>query len=322
MSSLRSHRSSSDLDLIQWNSQNSILKACISETTEVELELRRRGGRLAKRNGKLLTSQNELIGPLRSVSFSAFDMELVRGEPSLRRQWIDSVILQLEPVYYDLIKRYGRLIRQRSNIWKKITFKSKSERDFLLDAFDEQMALVSTRIHKRRHRALQKLEPISQYWQRYLSGGLEDVHLKYKPGSFIEVENTEDTVRFSIEDQLRQQRFQEEKIGQCKVGPHRDEIIFSMNETPLRRFGSSGQQRTLVLALKLSELELLNSIFGEPPLLLLDDVLAELDPKRQQLLLEAIGTTHQCLVSATHLESFDGAWKNESQILEPKSLSS
>ena len=84
---------------------------------------------------------------------------------------------------------------------------------------------------------------------------------------------------------------------------------------PARRYGSAGQQRTLVLALKLAELELVGSVLGEPPLLLLDDVLAELDPERQQLLLEAVGEGHQCLVSATHLGAFSGGWQAESQVV-------
>jgi DNA replication and repair protein RecF len=84
---------------------------------------------------------------------------------------------------------------------------------------------------------------------------------------------------------------------------------------PARRFGSAGQQRTTVLALKLAELELVSQVVGEPPLLLLDDVLAELDPGRQGLLLESVGEGHQCLVSATHLEAFSGGWRQCSQVV-------
>ena len=107
-----------------------------------------------------------------------------------------------------------------------------------------------------------------------------------------------------------------ERLGKCSVGPHRDEIIFSLNEMPARRFASAGQQRTIVLALKLAELELVGELHGEAPILLLDDVLAELDPYRQLLLLEAVGDSHQCLVSATHLDAFEGAWKNQSQLID------
>jgi DNA replication and repair protein RecF len=99
------------------------------------------------------------------------------------------------------------------------------------------------------------------------------------------------------------------------VGPHRDEVELLLAEQPARRYGSAGQQRTLVLALKLAELELVQQVVGEPPLLLLDDVLAELDPQRQGLLLDAVGDGHQCLVSTTHLDAFTGGWRQHCQVV-------
>ncbi|MEC7249230.1 MAG: DNA replication and repair protein RecF, partial [Cyanobacteriota bacterium] len=110
------------------------------------------------------------------------------------------------------------------------------------------------------------------------------------------------------------------RLGSCRVGPHRDEVELVLNGTAARRFGSAGQQRTIVLALKLAELELVGELCGHPPLLLLDDVLAELDPRRQLALLEAVGDTHQCLVSATHLDAFEGGWRQHSQILKADHL--
>ena len=141
------------------------------------------------------------------------------------------------------------------------------------------MALVSTRIHRRRLRALRRLEPIACRWQSHLSAGSEQLHLAYQPGSRLEEEEAEEPWRLSIEEQLRQQRGEEERLGSCRVGPHRDEVALQLGGTPARRFGSSGQQRSLVLGLKLAELELVTQLFGEAPLLLLDDVLAELDPQ-------------------------------------------
>ena len=129
---------------------------------------------VARRNGNAGTPL-DLIGPLRCVGFSALDLDLVRGEPALRRQWLDRVVLQLEPVYSDLIGRYGRLLRQRSQIWRRFGNYGIEERGSLLDAFDMQMALVSTRIHRRRLRALNHLEPIAQRWQSHLSRGQKNL---------------------------------------------------------------------------------------------------------------------------------------------------
>lgn len=322
LGSLRSHRSSQDSDLIHWDSSRALIKATCADQELLELELRRRGGRQAKRNGKPLQRQLDLIGPLRCVGFSALDLPLVRGEPAMRRQWLDRVVLQLEPIYADLISRYGRLLRQRAQFWRRGGLSSGMEPQVLLDSFDSQMALVSTRIHRRRLRALARLEPMAAVWQERLSEGREHLQLRYLPGSELIGEEAEESWRLAIEQQLQQQRSEEERLGSCRVGPHRDEIEMQINGNAARRFGSSGQQRTLVLALKMAELQLVSELCGEPPLLLLDDVLAELDPTRQLALLEAVGETHQCLVSATHLEAFEGAWREQSQILNANSLRS
>ena len=320
LGSLRSHRCSQDRDLIQWDKPLAQLRAGLEDGDRLELELRRSGGRQARRNGKTLERQLDLIGPLRCIGFSTLDLELVRGEPALRRAWLDRVVLQLEPVYADLISRFSRLLRQRSQLLRQKSRSSMGERHALLDAFDVQMALVSTRIHRRRQRALQRLQPIAQRWQAYLSAGTEALELRYQPGSRLEEEEAEEPWRLSIEEQLRAQRSEEERLGSCRVGPHREEVGLMLGGTPARRFGSAGQQRSLVLGLKLAELELVTQLFGEPPLLLLDDVLAELDPSRQRLLLDAVGNDHQCLVSATHLDGFDAGWRAQSQILNPGDL--
>jgi DNA replication and repair protein RecF len=116
-------------------------------------------------------------------------------------------------------------------------------------------------------------------------------------------------------DKIQQRATAEMHQGTTLVGPHRDEIELIINDTPARQYGSQGQQRTLVLALKLAELQLIEEVIGEPPLLLLDDVLAELDPSRQNQLLDAIQDRFQTLITTTHLGSFDSQWLNSSQIL-------
>ncbi len=321
LGSLRSHRASNDQDLINWEQDTAFIRAIVNEGESLELELRRKGGRQARRNEKLLSRQLDLVGPLRCVGFSALDLVLVRGEPALRRNWLDKVVQQLEPIYCDLISRYSKLLRQRSQLWRQWRNEVLTKnRDGVLDAFDIQMALVSTRIHRRRSRALRLLEPIAATWQARLSKGKEVLQISYLPGSTLDGQEEEKSWRLSIEKQLMLQRDDEERLGSCKVGPHRDEIEFVLNGVPARRFASAGQQRTLVLALKLAELELVTQLHGEAPLLLLDDVLAELDPNRQLLLLEAVGEKHQCLVSATHLQAFEGDWQKSSQVIDAEFL--
>tara|TARA_Y100001968_G_scaffold307355_1_gene325114 strand:- start:1123 stop:2148 length:1026 start_codon:yes stop_codon:yes gene_type:complete len=320
LSSLRSHRSNRNQDLIYWDQDKAFLTARIEDDQKLSLELNRKGGRKAYKNEKLLTRQIDLLGPLRSVGFSALDLELIRGEPSLRRNWLDRVVQQLEPIYSDLMGRFSRLLRQRSQLWRNLSLKSNKDQNILLDSFDMQMALVSTRIHRRRRRILNRLLPIAANWQEYLSNSKEQLNIQYLPGSKLEGEESERLWREGIERQLLEMRSEEEMTGHCRVGPHRDDVQFLVNGVDARRFGSAGQQRTVVLALKLAELELIESVYGNSPLLLLDDVLAELDPTRQLLLLDAVGQKHQCLISATHVESFEGEWVRNSQLMQLESF--
>ena len=320
LSSLRSHRSNRNQDLIFWEEEKAVLIAMTDDEQKLSLELNRKGGRKAYKNEKLLNRQIDLIGPLRSVGFSALDLELIRGEPSLRRNWLDRIVQQLEPIYSELISRFSRLLRQRSQLWRHLSIESPKDRNDLLDAFDMQMALASTRIHRRRRRVLNRLHPIALRWQQHLSNSKEQLNISYLPGSQLEDEECEQIWRQSIETQLLQMRSDEEKTGHCRVGPHRDDVMFLVNGVDARRFASAGQQRTIVLALKLAELELITTLYGRSPILLLDDVLAELDPKRQLLLLDAVGQKYQCLISATHLESFEGDWKRNSQLMQLESF--
>jgi DNA replication and repair protein RecF len=313
LGSLRSHRTGSDRDLIRHGQSRALLRARTSEDDTLQLELRRQGGRQASRNGKVLERQQDLLGSLRCVGFSTLDLELVRGEPAVRRQWLDRVVLQLEPLYGDLLSRYGRLLRQRSQLLRRGL--GGPSLDVLLDSFDHQMALIGTRLHRRRHRALQRLAPLATTWYSRLSGAREILQLLYRSGTALEGEEAEEPWRAALGSQLAAQRQEELRLGQCGVGPHRDEVALLLGEQPARRYGSAGQQRTLVLALKLAELQLVEEVVGQPPLLLLDDVLAELDPHRQQLLLEAVGEGHQCLVSTTHLEAFTGGWRQHCQVV-------
>ena len=226
LSSLRSHRSNRNQDLIYWDQDQACLSAMIEDDQKLSLELNRKGGRKAYKNDKLLTRQIDLIGPMRSVGFSALDLELIRGEPSLRRHWLDRIVQQLEPIYSDLIGRFSRLLRQRSQLWRNLSLESSKDKNILLDSFDMQMALVSTRIHRRRRRILDRLLPIASSWQQHLSNSQEKLDITYLPGSKLEGEESERLWSESIERQLLEMRSEEEITGNCRVGPHRDDVQF------------------------------------------------------------------------------------------------
>jgi DNA replication and repair protein RecF len=151
---------------------------------------------------------------------------------------------------------------------------------------------------------------------QHLSGGREQLGLAYAPGTEVEAALDDNHWHQRLLLQLQRQRPLDRRLGSTSVGPHRDDLRLLLDAEPVRQLGSAGQQRCVVLALKLAELELVEQVSGLTPLLLLDDVLAELDPERQARLLAAIGDRHQCLVTTTHLLGCDDAWRRNAQIVE------
>lgn len=190
-----------------------------------------------------------------------------------------------------------------------------------LAVWDAQLATIGARVIRRRARVLERLAPLAQAWHHEISGSTEQLEIHYAPNvaAYITMSTAErddpEQVRQAFLAKIEQRAIAEQHQGTTLVGPHRDEVEFTINQTPARQYGSQGQQRTLVLALKLAELKLIEEVVGEPPLLLLDDVLAELDLNRQNQLLDAIQDRFQTLITTTHLGSFDAQWLNSSQIL-------
>jgi len=314
LSQLKSSRAFSDKDLIKNDSEFSNIYAEIDNEVNLRINLLRKGGKKIYINDCLQKKQSEIKNFIRSVCFSSGDINIVRGEPSYRRMWLDKVVFQLEPVYFELTARFNRLIKQRSHFWRSNIFKNNGS-DSLLDSYDSQIATIGTRIYRRRRRAIEKMTPYVEYWHNHLSGSKEKINLNYL--SKIEISHYEDEKKIISEyiEKLLDQRSLEEITGKCNVGPHRDDIEFFINNFSLRKFGSSGQQRTMILALKLAEIDLLRNTLFLNPIFILDDVLAELDLDRQKILLDSVGKKSQCFISATHLDSFNKEFVENSQLI-------
>ena len=286
----------------------------IDFTDNLKVNLFRKGAKKIYVNDSLLKKQSEIKNYIRSVCFCSNDINIVKSEPSYRRTWIDKVVSQLEPVYVELIHRYNRLLKQRSYFWRSES-SPKNQSLEVLESFDIQMSLISTRIFRRRRRALNKITPYVEYWHNHLSKSKEQIAINYLSGLENINQEEEEVIREKIAEQLQNQRSIEALTGKCNFGPHRDDIEFLINNISLRKYGSSGQQRTFILALKMAELDLLRNIIKLPPLLILDDVLAELDITRQNLLLNSVGKDSQCLISATHIDKLNQSFLSSSQMI-------
>ncbi|MBW4634590.1 MAG: DNA replication/repair protein RecF [Iphinoe sp. HA4291-MV1] len=336
LATLRSHRMARDRDFIQDGEIAAMLVATVERQTGVSdltLTLRRNGRRTVALNGETLRRQMDFLGVLNAVQFSSLDLDLVRGGPESRRNWLDTLLIQLEPVYAHILQQYNQVLRQRNAFLKSTlqhqspqqeqpvqvqSFSTQTPQHSELDIWNAQLATMGTRVIRRRDRAIQRLAPIASAWHASISGRTEILELKYSPNVALE-QNHPEQIQQAFLDKIQQRAVAELHQGTTLVGPHRDEIELTINQTPARQYGSQGQQRTLVLALKLAELQLIEEVVGEPPLLLLDDVLAELDPSRQNQLLNAIQDRFQTLITTTHLGSFDSQWLNSSQILSVNS---
>lgn len=325
LSMLKSHRTSRDRDLVQDGQTTAQITAAIDRGVgphSVKMTLRSSGRRTSILNGETLKRQTDLLGTLNTVQFSSLDLDLVRGGPAYRRGWLDGLLVQLEPFYAHLLNQYGRVLRQRNALLRKAdrdeTGLPLGDLSASLAVWDAQLAALGTRLIRRRARALERLTPLAQSWHELISGQREELQIVYRPSVAREEPRlwTEpEGLQSAFFDKLKQRAIAEQVNGTSLVGPHRDEIEFLINATPARQYGSQGQQRTLVLALKLAELKLIDDVIGEPPLLLLDDVLAELDLNRQNQLLEVIQTRFQTLITTTHLSAFEADWLKSSQIL-------
>ena len=324
LATLKSHRTSRDRDLIQEDAAQGQIKATVDRDlgpATMALVLRHGARRTAILNGEKLKRQLDFLGALNAVQFSSLDLDLVRGGPGERRVWLDTLLAQLEPIYAYILGQYMQALKQRNALIRKL-YGDDDVPAPLPDAtqlalWDAQLAALGTRVIRRRSRAIARLAPIAQRWHQAISGQREDLKVRYAPNVPLESDDPEQ-IQGAFLEKIQQRAVAEQHQRTTLVGPHRDDIDFSINATPARQYGSQGQQRTLVLALKLAELELIDEVVDDPPLLLLDDVLAELDLNRQNQLLETIQDRFQTLITTTHLGAFDAQWLNSSQILTVK----
>lgn len=322
LATLKSHRTSRDRDLVQQDQPVAQISASVRRElglADISLVLRQAGRRTAILNGEKLRRQLDFLGTLNAVQFSSLDLDLVRGGPGERRDWLDTLLIQLEPIYAHILSQYNQVLKQRNALIKQSYGDDSGESGPAIDAtefalWDAQLAALGTRVIRRRARAIARLAPIAHQWHQAISGQREDLQIHYQPNVPL-VEDDPAVIQGSFLEKIQQRAIAEQHQRTTLVGPHRDDIEFAINDTPSRQYGSQGQQRTLVLALKLAELHLIDEVIGEPPLLLLDDVLAELDLSRQNQLLEAIQDRFQTIITTTHLGAFGSQWMTSSQIL-------
>ena len=251
---------------------------------------------------------------LKTVLFSSSDLLLLRGAPQDRRDWLDRAISQIYPAYDDRLNKYDKIRIQKNNFLKECA-KTGKENDELLAVFNEQLSITGSNIIYIRKKYLNEIEKLAQIKHKTISDN-EALSIRYG-NSFLgtngELEDI-NTIQELFKKSLDERKTEEIRRCQACVGPHRDDIIFYINNQEATKFASQGQQRTIVLALKLSELDIITQKTGEEPILLLDDVLAELDDIRQNYLLKSINKNTQTIITSVDTILFEDEFLKDVQI--------
>jgi DNA replication and repair protein RecF len=294
LGSPRSFRTSRLPELVKHGEQQAQIRGCVA-SGGIENELRlviEPGGRKVEIDGKAVHKASELHGKLNAVVFSPDDTGMVKTGPESRRRYLDRAVYIGDIGYLHCWHAYQRVLKQRNHLLKNA---DKSG----LDIWTEKLAESGAEVIERRLRFVTVLDGKLQKYYATISGGNETSRLSYQP------EGVASSERGSIRDQLLElfQRHQrsDERYGTTTAGPHRDDLMFVLDERPLKAFGSQGQQKSFVLALKMAEMDNLNDTFGEAPLLLLDDMSSELDACRNHNLMEFL-TTRKIQVFITTTE--------------------
>lgn len=303
-----SHRTSSEEELMKLNCQESLVSLAFSSFTgehEVRIKKYLQAGRMKKEIllDRVKVKPKEHYGSLNVVMFSPEDLQLVKGEPALRRRFLDMQISQTDPLYYDLLVKYNRVLLQRNRLLKGIREGLAQAKQLL--PWDEEFVQLAAALVSRRLQALKKLHSIASSNYASISNNKEKLTVKYE----LKANNGE---LLYPEEELAWAEFYREKLlarqqvdilrGNTGIGPHRDDLILLLDALSLRAFGSQGQQRSCALALKLSQLEYVRQEIGEFPVLLLDDVMSELDNERRAHLLQFIDGRVQTFITVNDRE--------------------
>ena len=244
-----------------------------------------------------------LIGHLNAVMFSANDLEIVYGAPSVRRRYLNILISQTDREYLGAIQRYERVLRQRNHLLRQI--RDGSARVNELAFWDDELVKEGICIMAQRHATVRMLSEGANPMYARLSGGSETLAVSYQPN--VALPDGSDISRESIAElistKLKEQRRQELARGITVTGPHRDDLTLTLDGMEAAAFASRGQTRTAVLALKLAEAEYMKRRRGQEPVILLDDVLSELDAARREQVLRHAAQYHQALITTADREA-------------------
>ena len=290
----KSHKGSKDKEMVRFGEQEAHIRTTVvkkEKEYQIDIHLKQNRSKGIAINKIPIKKASELFGILNMVFFSPEDLNIIKNGPSERRRFLDAELCQLDKIYLADLTKYNKVLNQRNKLLKDMVYRPELKET--LPIWDMQLLESGKKIIQRRKKFVEELNEIVHDIHYRISGEKEELLLQYEP-------NIDDIF---FEDELNRAKDRDLRYCQTSVGPHRDDLLFSIHGVDIRKFGSQGQQRTSALSLKLSEIELVKQSIHDTPILLLDDVLSELDSNRQNYLLNNIHDT-QTIITCTGLDEF------------------
>lgn len=311
----KSHRTSKERELIQWNKEYAKIEGRVSKKNQ-SLPLGiiiSSKGKKAKLNHLEQSRLSDFIGALNVVMFAPEDLSLVKGPPQIRRRFIDMELGQIQATYIYHLTQYQKILKQRNSYLKQLQ-RRETTQVTMLEVLTDQLINHAVEILHKRFSFLMLLRKWAAPIHHKISHNLEELEIIYQPTIDINENDDKEQIKKSFYRKFQDIQEKEIERGTSLAGPHRDDLKFFVNGMDVQTFGSQGQQRTTALSLKLAEIELIFNEIGEYPILLLDDVLSELDDFRQSHLLNTIQGKVQTFVSTTSVDGIDHETLNKAEI--------
>ena len=300
----KSYRTKSDSECIMFG-ETATAMSCIVNKNNRELDIMlgiNNKGKSAKIAGIKKTKLTDFVGELNVVLFSPEDLQIVKGSPALRREFMNREFYQFSRIYHKYYLMYQHLLKQRNSYLKDMRKNPKDEMSIAyLETLTSQLAKVALYITKERVSFVQDISKLTYKNMLNISNGQETLKIKYKSSvldalNIAEI-NDESFTEENLTKVMMKKSFDDIMRGSTKIGPQHDDLEFYINDLDAKMYASQGQQRSIVLSLKLAEINYLKEKTGTYPVLLLDDVLSELDKNRQLKLLDAINENVQTFIT-------------------------
>lgn len=311
LASLGSHRVSSDTPLVRMGAERAVIRAAVTQGERsqlVELELNPGRANRARINRSSQVKPRDVLGIVRTVLFAPEDLALVKGDPGERRRFLDELITARSPRMAGVRSDYDRVLKQRNTLLKSAAMARRHGGRGMdlstLDVWDQHLAQVGAELLARRLDLIETLQPLTDKAYEQLAPGGGPVALEYRSsssadpeGSGAEAPRSREELYAQLMAALAGTRKQEIERGVTLVGPHRDELLLKLGQLPAKGYASHGESWSYALALRLASYDLLRAE-GNEPVLVLDDVFAELDARRRERLAELVAPGEQVLVTA------------------------